>query len=303
MSDTADRNAELEAELKETRDQLRKTQAQLENLQGELERASRRSRQLGRWGLRLLAGPELRTSSRAWFARLAELRSPRELVSPESADLFTAIARRVLRIGVFGLVVATFAIFTPLVTLWQSFLIRDQNTTIQRQVEQQAADNLIVRRAQLLATIYEEKCQDSPPAAESAEGEESPAAPAESAEGEESPERACAPRAHVRARQEAVLAFVEIERGNGARPDLRGANLLDANFSRANLIGANLIDADLRGANLLDANLFGADLSIAKNLAQMQINGAEGDLDTQLPESLTRPEHWGAEPTPDPAPE
>ena len=38
----------------------------------------------------------------------------------------------------------------------------EQNNTLQQQVDQQAADNLIVRRAQLLATIYEEECPDSP---------------------------------------------------------------------------------------------------------------------------------------------
>jgi len=57
--------------------------------------------------------------------------------------------------------------------------------------------------------------------------------------------------------------------------DLRGADLRGANFSGANLIGAYLRGADLSGANFSGANLFDADLSGAK-LPEFGI--PEGDL-------------------------
>ena len=47
----------------------------------------------------------------------------------------------------------------------------------------------------------------------------------------------------------------------GARADLRGANLRDANLRRADLSGADLRRADLSGADLRRADLFGANLS------------------------------------------
>ncbi len=262
MSDTTDH---LEVELRETRGELRETRAQLAELQAERKRERRRSRKLALWGVGVLAGRGLRASSRAWVAKLRE--RPGDLASDESADLLAAIARRVLRIGVFALVVAAFAILTPFVTLWQTFVIREQVDQQAEQNTMQAADNRIVRRAQLLATIYEEECQDSPVPAEG----EAPA------EGEDPPARICTPRSPLRARQEAVLAFVEIERGRGVRPNLRGAYLSEAHLYAADLRGAYLIEADLSGA---------------VNLTQEQINAANGDSDTKLPESLTRPEDW-----------
>ena len=53
---------------------------------------------------------------------------------------------------------------------------------------------------------------------------------------------------------------------NGARANLRGANLYGANLRGANLYGANLNEANLYGANLRGANLNGANLRGAKNL-------------------------------------
>ncbi len=61
------------------------------------------------------------------------------------------------------------------------------------------------------------------------------------------------------------LGIIYNARAKGERPDLRGADLSDANLSGAdlsgaNLRGANLSDADLRRADLSDADLRGADL-------------------------------------------
>jgi uncharacterized protein YjbI with pentapeptide repeats len=51
--------------------------------------------------------------------------------------------------------------------------------------------------------------------------------------------------------------------------------------------GADLIGADLRGADLRGANLTGSIF-----LTQSQLDAAKGDLDTELPPSLSRPTHW-----------
>ncbi|BAZ51187.1 pentapeptide repeat-containing protein [Nostoc sp. NIES-4103] len=69
--------------------------------------------------------------------------------------------------------------------------------------------------------------------------------------------------------------------------NLQGADLSQANLQWADLRGANLQGSDLRGANLQ-----GADLSKAENLEQQQIELAQGDEKTELPENLQRPEHW-----------
>lgn len=49
----------------------------------------------------------------------------------------------------------------------------------------------------------------------------------------------------------------------------------------------DLSRADLRGANLVGAHLEGA-----KHLTQEQINSAQGDALTKLPEGLERPARW-----------
>lgn len=78
--------------------------------------------------------------------------------------------------------------------------------------------------------------------------------------------------------------------------DLRGANLSRANLSGANLSGAYLSGAvlwraDLRGADLVGADLRRADLSEA-NLVQEQVEQAEGDDTTQIPDHLKPPARW-----------
>jgi hypothetical protein len=104
----------------------------------------------------------------------------------------------------------------------------------------------------------------------------------------------------------------------GARPapdrrraDLVGARLRGADLRRANLRGACLIGADLRGADLRLADLIGADLrgadlrgaDLSSSLfpTQRQVNAAGGDGATRLPGALTRPAHWPAGSTSDPA--
>ena len=55
--------------------------------------------------------------------------------------------------------------------------------------------------------------------------------------------------------------WIESDRKQGKRANLKGANLQGANLQNANLEGANLQHAYLRGANLWDANLKGANLT------------------------------------------
>ncbi len=63
---------------------------------------------------------------------------------------------------------------------------------------------------------------------------------------------------------------------------LRGAELSGVNLSRVNLVRAGLVKADLRGA----------DLSGALVLAQEQVDSANGDASTKLPDRIQRPAHW-----------
>ncbi len=73
---------------------------------------------------------------------------------------------------------------------------------------------------------------------------------------------------------------------------LWGANLKVADLAGANLKGANLQEAKLKGANLEGAKLEGADLREAVGLTDSQLLQASGDALTQLPDGMTRPEHW-----------
>lgn len=110
----------------------------------------------------------------------------------------------------------------------------------------------------------------------------------------------------------ANLYRANLNSSNLSRTHLSGANLVDANLSGSNLTrtdlnsarlnGADLRDAILRKANLKladcnrvridSARLQSANLKGAKNLTQEQIDSAEGNSETVLPEGLVRPEHW-----------
>jgi uncharacterized protein YjbI with pentapeptide repeats len=84
--------------------------------------------------------------------------------------------------------------------------------------------------------------------------------------------------------------------------DLEGANLQSAVLVNADLEGANLQSvnlwgtylgyANVRGANFTAATFGGTDLQGARHLTQEQLDAANGDDQTQLPDGLTRPAHW-----------
>ncbi len=115
----------------------------------------------------------------------------------------------------------------------------------------------------------------------------------------------------------------DLEKADLSKTDLREANLREANLKgvelqKANLIGADLTEADLSGAdlekaqveksNLARATLAGTrlrktDLAGVLGLTQEQIDEAEGDRTTKLPDGLVRPSGWKErkqERTPDP---
>ena len=80
----------------------------------------------------------------------------------------------------------------------------------------------------------------------------------------------------------ASLIFVHL-----SEAQLRTADLRRADLSRADLRGADLSRANLRGADL-----YWADLSEVHNLEQAQLDSANGDWGTKLPDGLHHPEHW-----------
>ncbi len=86
-----------------------------------------------------------------------------------------------------------------------------------------------------------------------------------------------------------------------AGADLSGANLRGARLIGADLSRADLGLADVTGADLRGARFHGANLATSLFLTQAQLETAEGDTETKLPPSLTRPAHWSSD-FPAPAP-
>jgi hypothetical protein len=80
-------------------------------------------------------------------------------------------------------------------------------------------------------------------------------------------------------------------RKGARRPQYRGVDLIGKN-----LRGANLTAADVTGADLRDADLSRARLAGALFLTQAQLDSVHGDLDTAVPETLTRHFHWMGKP-------
>ena len=268
----------------------------------------------------LLLGPGL---SKAAYAYFQSARRGRPVPVTETADLFVAIVRRVLTVGALGLLVAAI----PTVLLWKQNLLiaaqnesfQDQNSKLQAQLVAQAqttrkqeADTLLVRRNELLRTLYElENCDKT-----------------EGPQGDQ-----CPPRHPIRLRRDAALTLAQLD---GDELNLRSANLEGAdlsladftnadlseatlvgtalgfsNFDRADLedadleraslwhaslrgtwlVDANLREVDFKLANLGDAKLFGADLR-GSNVRAEQLTRTCGDSETFLPSGIARPEHW-----------
>lgn len=91
----------------------------------------------------------------------------------------------------------------------------------------------------------------------------------------------------------ATLMEAKLERTNLSFANLEKANLLMANLTNADLSDAKLINSKLTGANLqyatlFNANLNGADLSNAFNLTCEQINSADIDGETKVPDYMEK---------------
>lgn len=91
----------------------------------------------------------------------------------------------------------------------------------------------------------------------------------------------------------ATLRGADLRRANLKRADFNWANLTLVNLCGTNLYKANLISADLFGANLSGAKITGAKLSKAnlkeaKNLTCEQINSADIDGETKVPEYMEK---------------
>lgn len=91
---------------------------------------------------------------------------------------------------------------------------------------------------------------------------------------------------------ETDLSGAQLAATHLANANLAGADLKLADLRGADLSNAMLSDADLYGATLHGTNLSGAYLYNAINLTQIQIEEAEGNENTKLPEGLTQPEAW-----------
>ncbi|AOX01704.1 hypothetical protein BJP34_21695 [Moorena producens PAL-8-15-08-1] len=87
---------------------------------------------------------------------------------------------------------------------------------------------------------------------------------------------------------DACLFDANLEGAFLRRAKLEKAILWNANLQRASLIKANLQEANLEGANLEGTDLRGANLQGAKNLTQKQIELAQIDSETILPDYLIR---------------
>jgi uncharacterized protein YjbI with pentapeptide repeats len=74
--------------------------------------------------------------------------------------------------------------------------------------------------------------------------------------------------------------------------DFSNANLQYANLEDANLTGACFDHTSLSDANLTSANINDAMFSMAKGLAQDQLEDARGNEETKLPEHLAAPLQW-----------
>lgn len=88
----------------------------------------------------------------------------------------------------------------------------------------------------------------------------------------------------------AVLASAYFQRADSDGGNQGRTQFINCDFSKA------LLSADFEGAELRGAKLYGADLTKSKNLNQKDIDSAEGDMGTLLPDDLDHPVSWDIPP-------
>ncbi len=248
-----------------------KLKAELARLQAELAR-HRTTHKVTRWigsrAIRAVVGWNLTERIAAWIDAYRKVRP--EIPLEETAAVLEGVLHRVIRVGLWTLAVGV----VPIVLLfWQNLLIRDQNLYFREQIAEMRKQDRTARRAELIATIYDENCDVSLHLVRGGRAR-------------------CAMKASKRAREEAIKAFVALERLRGAshidltnvrldelqlqgvdlsgvdleravgqQCDLTGADLTGANMGYATFDGATLTDATLAGANLVGTQLLGARLN------------------------------------------
>ncbi len=222
---------------------------------------------VGRRAIRAIVGWNLTERLAAWIEAYRRVKPV--IPIEETAAVLEGVLHRVIRVGLWTLAVG----LVPIVLLfWQNLLIRDQNQYFREQIAEMRKQDQTARRAELIATIYDEDCETSMKLVHGSRA-------------------LCAMKASKRAREEAVKAFVTLERlrrtgsidlsnarlddlrledvdlsrvilkrAVGRRCDLEGANLAGADLGFADLDGANLAGADLSGANVVGARMLGAKL-------------------------------------------
>ncbi len=245
----------IEAEmLREEVSRLRESNATLESekarLQSELHGLHGSLKLASGFATLVAFGPGLVASLQTWLEANTQQET---LPIKETAEVCAAVTRRVLSIGLLGIIIAC----VPTAIMWrqaelmssQNELIRQQNmffkqqiSGVQDQIAQQATTEILSRRAQLVDAIY--STLECPPST-----------------------KRCPPRNSARIRAESAVAFIEIERNRNVVP-----NLAKVNFAKINLSAQDMRGVDLSQADFSDANLSGADMSRAVH--EMKENGS-----------------------------
>ncbi len=284
-SDTRELDPPAEADLREQLERVSARVEQLENYNTELEAKliEQEHRLLPLWrnwfAHRDSEAPEDESELARWKHRRSASRWALlwRFISPETAT--TAGVSVIAVAGLWVAIIANehFKDQNGLVDQ-QNEYFREQNTKLQQQIEAQADEAYLARRAALIATLYDRTACDRSKLEEAQEGDK-PAL--------------CPLRASTRAREDALKAFVQMERARRpvpvmtgpdgpakvhpiplARVDLRGADLRGVDLRGADLTDADLRDAELRDAHLRGANLYDADLRDAR-LVRADLTGAD----------------------------
>ncbi len=225
----------LEAENERLRQELR-------GFHGQARKNRQAVRKVGGLGWRLLSGPDLDRTMKAW---VGAWQHAGKLPGEESAEVLTALARRVIRVGLFGVMLAVvpslFLMHQNYLMHVQNGLVRDQNAYFQeqnqkisQQLELQIEETYLARRQKLLNALYQPQpgCRVTP----------------------------CQALAEPRVRQESLhtLRALEKARGPGGVVDLSGALLQGVKLEETRLEGVSLEGAWLKDADMVGVWLEGA---------------------------------------------
>lgn len=191
----------------------------------------------------IIWGPGLTASLRRWFDVAVR---KREVPIAESADVAAAVVGRLFTAIILGGVLAA---APAAIIVWQ-------NTIMQQQLE----TSVNARRAELLSILYDrERCPEMEVRQDGPEG---------GAGGEMFADDSCPHKSGWRAREEALRAYLSIERERGATPmlhrlDMRQMLVENVDFSGVMLDRANFRNAVIANVAMDHASLFRADFGHA----------------------------------------